>query len=228
MRARSVAEAGPAYVIISGAGSAGLTWASVARELDALVMPMPDAADVPTMAGMVAPRVAALPSPRVLAGASAGGMVALEVARRVPVHALVVAAAGFGITVSESAVDWIARNPPDLHLKLARLCLADREDGKRLQILVQDYDACGQPVHLRQIRAIAGYRPRPLTDPPPALVLWGMKDRAVPFDDHLELALRLGAALVPIAGAAHVPFLEQPEATLRWLRHAGAMAVRPA
>ncbi len=228
MQARRVPEAGPAYVIIPGAGSAGLTWGPVARELDALVIPMPDADDVPTMASMMAPRVAALPQPRVLVGASAGGMVVLEVARRVPVQALVVAAAGFGITVSESAVDWMAQNPPDLHQKLARLCLANREDGERLKILVQDYDACGQAVHLRQIRAIARYRPQPLADPPPALVLWGMKDRAVPFDDHLELALRLRGALVPIDGAAHVPFFEQPDAALRWLRHAGAMAVRTA
>jgi pimeloyl-ACP methyl ester carboxylesterase len=221
-------ESRPAYAVISGAGSAGMTWAPVAHELGALVMPMPDAEHVAAMAAAVAPRVAALPEPRVLVGASAGGMVALEVARQVPVQALVMVAAGFGITVSESAVEWIARNPPDLHQKLARLCLANREDRERLKIVVQDYDACGQPAHLRQIRALAEYRPEPLADPPPVLVLWGMNDRAVPLDDHLELALRLRGALVPIADAGHVPFFEQPEATLRWLLHAGAMAVGPA
>ena len=58
--------------------------------------------------------------------------------------------------------------------------------------------------------------------------LWGMEDRAVPFEDHLELAVRLEGALVPIAGAAHVPFFERPETTLRWLRHAGRVAGWPA
>jgi pimeloyl-ACP methyl ester carboxylesterase len=218
----------PAYAVIAGAGSAGHTWTPIARELDALVMPMPDAEDVFEMAAALQPRVAALPEPRVLVGASAGGMVALEVARRVPVQALVVTAAGFGITVSEGALEWIARDPPDLHQKLARLCLANREDGARLRALVEDYDACGQPRHLRHIRALAGYRPEPLADPPPAFVFWGMEDRAVPFEDHLELAVRLAGALVPIAGAAHVPFFEQPETTLRWLRHAGQVAAWPA
>ncbi len=220
-------ELGPAYAVIAGAGSAGLTWAPVARELGALVMPMPDAGDVREMAAALQARVAALPEPRVLVGSSAGGMVALEVARRVPVQALVVAAAGFGITVSEYALDWIARNPPDLHQKLARLCLAGRDDRDRLEVLVQDYDACGQPMHLRHLRALAAYRPEPLAGPPPAFVLWGMEDRAVPFADHLDLAVRLEGALVPIAGAAHVPFFEQPETTLRWLRHAGQVASRP-
>jgi len=55
-----------------------------------------------------------------------------------------------------------------------------------------------------------------------------MEDRAVPFEDHLELAVRLEGALVPIAGAAHVPFFEQPETTLRWLHHAGRVAGWPA
>jgi pimeloyl-ACP methyl ester carboxylesterase len=223
-----VPELRPAYAIIAGAGSAGMTWKPVASQLGAVVMPMPNADQVLAMAGMLAPQVAALPEPRVLVGASAGGMVALEVARRLAVQALVVMAAGFGITVSRSALDWIEQNPPDLHLKLARLCLADRDDEDRLKMVVEDYDACGQAVHLRQIRALASYRPEPLTEPPPALVLWGVSDRAVSFDDHLELALRLRGALVPIADAAHIPFFEQPDVTLRWLRHAGAMAAEHA
>ena len=220
----NAAGAGVSYAVIAGAGSAGLTWTPVAEELGALVMPMPDAEEVTAMAALVAPRVAALREPRVLVGASAGGMVALEVARRVAVQALVIAAAGFGVAVSETAVDWIARNPPDLHLKLARLCLANRGDEVRLRLLVADYDACGQPVHLRQIRALAKYRPEPLRCPPPALVLWGMQDRAVPFEDHVRLALELRGAVVPVAEAAHVPFFEQPAVTVRWLRTAAAMA----
>ncbi len=221
----SVAEAAPtSYAVIAGAGSAGLTWGPVAQQLDALVLPIPDEPDVPAMAAAVEDRLAGLPEPRVLVGTSAGGVVALEIARYVPVQALVFVAAGFGLKVSESALNWLADNPPDLHYKLARICVVDRENEEQHRALVADYDACGQPVHLRQLQAVVRHRPEPLQDPPPTLVLWGMQDRAIPLEDHLELAVRCSGALVPIADAAHVPFLEQPGITLEWLRRAAAIA----
>lgn len=219
-----MAEAVTPFAVIAGAGSAGLTWRPVASEVDALVLPLPAADDVAGMAAILAPQVANLPEPRVLVGTSVGGMVALEIARTTRVQALVMVAAGFGITVSESALAWLEANPPDLHPKLARLCLADRTHSAHIAALVADYDACGQPAHLRQIRAVARYRPEPLDSPPPTLVLWGESDRAIPLADHLELTLRCRGALVPIAGAAHVPFLEQPGVVVKWLRRAAAMA----
>lgn len=218
----NVAEA--AYAVIAGAGSSGLTWAPVAEQLGAAVMPIPDEADVPAMAAAVRDRVAQLPRPRVLVGTSAGAVVALEVARDVEVQAMVFVAAGFGLTVSDRAMQWLADNPADLHPKLARICVADRGNEDRLRVLVADYDAVGQPVHLRQLRAIAPYRPRPPEDPAPTIVLWGMQDRAIPLADHLELAVRCRGALVPVPDAGHVPFFEQPDVTLGWLRRAAAIA----
>jgi pimeloyl-ACP methyl ester carboxylesterase len=212
------------FAVIGGAGGAGGLWSDVAARLDVLVMPLPDEPDVPAMARSVRDRIAALPQPRVLVGASAGAMVALEIAREVPMQALVLISAGWGIEVSESALGWVRENPPDLHRKLAKICVADRENLERLKIIEADYDACTQPVHVRHLEALSRHRPTPLVDPPPTLVLWGMADRAVPMEDHLELALQCQGALVPIAEAAHVPYLEQPDVVVRWMRHAAAIA----
>ena len=211
------------YFVIAGAGSAGTTWCDVAEPLGATVVPMPVAPEVAGMAEALVGHVAALATPRVLVGGSAGAMVAMEVARRVPVDALVLVAAGFGITVSESAFAWLIDNPPDLHIKLARICVFDRTNQDRLDRLVADYDACGQPAHVEHLEAIRRYRPEPLPEPPPTTVLWGVHDRAVPLEDHVELALRCRGVLAPIPGAAHVPFLEQPELTLAWIRRAARL-----
>jgi pimeloyl-ACP methyl ester carboxylesterase len=215
------------FAAIGGAGGAGGLWTEMAGRIDVRVFPLPDQPDVPSMARSIEDRIAALPEPRVLAGASAGAMVALEVARRIPIQALVLLSAGWGIEVSDSALDWVRRNPPDLHRKLAKICLADRDNEERLRFIEADYDACTQPVHLRHLEALARHRPQSLTAPPPTLVLWGMADRAVPMADHLELARQCGGALVPIAGAAHVPYFEQPEAVAHWLRLAAAMTAEP-
>ena len=128
------------FAAIGGAGGAGALWDDLSPGLDLLVIPLPDEPDVPAMARSAQGRIEALPQPRVLVGASAGAMVALEVARSIPVQALVLLSAGWGIEVSESALDWVRRNPPDLHRKLARICVADREDEARLRIIEADYD----------------------------------------------------------------------------------------
>jgi pimeloyl-ACP methyl ester carboxylesterase len=214
----------PSYAVIAGAGSAGMTWQAVARELDAVVMPIPDEPHVTAMAASVGEVVAELPAPRILIAASAGALVALEVARSLPVQALVFTAAGFGLEVSERLLDWLAASPPDLHAKMARICLADRDDQASIDAIVADYEALGQPVHLRQLRALAGRRPEPLDNPPPTFVLWGEHDRAIPLEHHLELAVQCRGALVPVADAAHVPHFEQPQVVLQWVATAAALA----
>ncbi|RIH81202.1 3-oxoadipate enol-lactonase 2 [Calidithermus roseus] len=50
------------------------------------------------------------------------------------------------------------------------------------------------------------------------LVLCGAEDRSTPPDLAGELARGLGAPLKLIAGAAHLPCVEQPEATLQGIR----------
>jgi pimeloyl-ACP methyl ester carboxylesterase len=206
------------YLVLPGAGSAGLPWEAAASQLDARVLPVPDEPDVPAMAAAVAPAVADLARPRVVIGTSLGAMVALEVTRRIEVDALVLVAAGWGITVGESVLDWVASDPPDLLEKMATIGLADRSDRELAAIRLADFAARGQPVLLRHLRALAAYRPDPLEEPPPTVVLWGEHDHGVPLADHAQLALRCDGILVPIGGAGHAPFLERPDETVAWIR----------
>ncbi|MFZ0381403.1 MAG: alpha/beta fold hydrolase [Solirubrobacteraceae bacterium] len=215
---------GASFAVIPGAGSAGLTWAEVAGELGAAVLRAPDEPTIPAMAAGLDAAVADLPRPRVLIGASMGAMVSLEIARDVEVDALVLIAAGFGIEVGDRLIEWMVRNPPGILEKMAKICLAHGGDRTQIEALVDDYRAGGHERHIRQMRAMAAYKPELLADPPPTLVLWGALDSAVPLEAHIELALRCGGALIPIADAAHVPFFEQPRETLRWIRRAALLA----
>lgn len=218
---------GVSYVVIPGAGSAGLAWEDAATRLGAAILPVPDAPDVAAMAAEIAPAVAAVPRPRVLIGTSLGAMVALEVARRVEVDALALVAAGFGIAVSDSVLEWVAANPPDLLEKMSRSGLADREDQRVIAIRLEDFRRRGQPVLLRHLAALGAHRPQPLEDPPPTLVIWGEHDRAVPRAGPEMLAARCGGTLVAIPDAGHAPFLEQPEQVVAAIRELG-LAVSPA
>jgi pimeloyl-ACP methyl ester carboxylesterase len=217
----------PSYGVIPGAGCAGLTWSEVAGELGAAILEVPGLTDIVAIAAALEDAVADMPAPRVLIGASMGAMVSLELARRVEVHGLVLVAAGFGITVSDRLIDWMVRNPPDLWRKMAKICLGGREDSELIDAIVADYVAGGHQEHIHHSTALANYKPEPLPDPPPTFVLWGMEDPAVPQEDHVELAVRCRGALVPIAEAAHVPFLQQPRVTIEWIRRLGALASAP-
>ncbi len=215
---------GASFAAIPGAGSAGVAWADVAGELGAAVLRAPDEPTIAAMAAGLEAAVADLPRPRVLIGASMGAMVSLDIARNVGVDALVLMAAGFGIEVGDRLIEWMVRNPPGILRKMAKICLADKGERTQIEALVADYRAGGHERHIRQMRAMAAYKPEPLADPPPTIVLWGAQDSAVPLDAHIELALRCGGALIPIADAAHVPFFEQPRETLRWIRLAAVLA----
>ena len=218
------------YLVIPGAGSSGLAWEEAAELLGAPIVPVPDAPDVAAMAAEVESEVAATPRPRVLIGTSLGAMVALEVARRVELDALVLVAAGFGITVADSVLEWVAANPPDLLDKMSRSGLADRGDERVIAIRLEDFQRRGQPVLLAHLTALGAYRPEPLENPPPTVVIWGEHDHAVPLADHAELARRCGGVLMPIADAGHAPFLEQPErvvAAIRQLAGRAALETTP-
>lgn len=213
------------YVMFPGAGSAGLTWDTAARELDALVLPLGDEPDVASMATALLPRVEGLSRPRVLVGASLGAMVAIEVARRSAVDAMVLMAAGFGVEVSESALQWVQSNPPSLMDKMARLGIGDPRNESMVSLRREDFEARGgQAVLLRQLQILEAYHPQPLEDPPFTLVLWGPLDRSVPLADHAELAMKMNGLLVPIDGSGHAPFLERPQQTIAWIKLALVIA----
>ena len=213
------------YVLLPGAGSAGHTWRSLAIALDALILPIGDQPRVASMAEALLPEVTASRRPRVVIGASLGAMVAIEIARRTTVDALVLIGAGWGITVDASVLEWVESDPPDLLAKLARIGLAPNADGRLIALREADFAAGGgQPVLLRHLRALSTYRPEPVPEPPRAIVLWGEHDRGVPLSDHASLATQLGGLLVPISGSGHAPFLERPSETARWGRRALAWA----
>lgn len=216
------------YAIVPGAGCAGLTWRPIAAPLDAVILKVPDEREIPAMADGLVAAVEEMPAPRVLIGASFGAMIAVELARRTRVDALVLVAAGWGITVSDRVIERMERAAPDLWHKMARVCIGRRDDPALIEAIVADYVAGGLREHIRDSTALRDYTPRPLEDPPPTLVLWGVNDPAVPFEDHVELARRCGGALVPIEDAAHMPYLEQPELTLRWILRSGSRAPRRA
>jgi pimeloyl-ACP methyl ester carboxylesterase len=214
----------PSLAVIAGAGSAGLTWEPAARLLPMTVLPVPDAPSVAEMAAALAPQVAALPEPRVLTGYALGAMVAVEVEKLVAVQALVLVSAGFGIKVGESVLEWVTTAPSNLFERTAQVSLAKGSPDELTALAVRDFEARGQPVLLHHLTALAAYRPSPPEDPPPTLVIWGDKDRSVPFADHLELAVQYRAVLAPVSGAAHKPYLEQPAATIAWIRRAAGWA----
>jgi len=212
-----------AYAVLPGAASAGLVWQRAAAELPAAsVLPLPDAPDVPAMAQALESRVRGLPRPRVLVGSSLGALVALELVCRVEVDALALVAAGLRIDVHPSVLARITANPPGLLQTMARGVVADPGDEPLTELITRDFEARGQAVLLRHMNVLAGHRAQAPSELPPTLVLWGTEDPAVPFAAHLELALRCSAALVPIAHAGHLPYLERPEETVRWIRWAGS------
>lgn len=211
-----------AHAVLPGSGSAGLVWERAVAELpDALVLPLPDEPSVPAMAASLRPRVQSLPRPRILVGSSLGALVALELARSVPVDALVLIAAGFGIDVHPSVLARIAANPPGLLTDMARGVLADSAPEPLAELVARDFEARGAEVLLSHMQVLSEHRPEPLADPPPTIVLWGTQDPGVPLSAHVELALRCHGLLVPIAGAGHLPYLERPEETVRWITAAG-------
>ncbi len=222
----AVSPRAPAVGVIPGAGSAGVVWQQALTRCSGTLLVAPDVTDVTVMARQLSDRVEALGRPRVLVGASLGAMVALEVARIVPVDALVLVAAGFGITVSDALLDWVRAAPDDLFPKMAKASVADRDNPALIKTITEDFATRGQPVVLHHLHALSTYRPRPLPAPPITFVLWGEHDHSVPLADHVELAMQCSGALVPIRRAGHMPFLEQPDETVRWIQVA-ARLTRP-
>jgi pimeloyl-ACP methyl ester carboxylesterase len=200
----------------AGSRQRGLAGRAAAERLQATVLPLPDEGDVLAIAASVEPAIADVPRPRAIVGTSLGAMVALELARRIDVDALVLVAAGFGISVADSVLDWVASDPPELLERMARTRRSQRSRARCDQ--KADLAARGQRVLVNHLRALATYRPQPLESPPPTVVIWGEFDRGVPLADHVQLALRCDGVLVPVAGAGHAPFLERPAETASWIQ----------
>jgi pimeloyl-ACP methyl ester carboxylesterase len=210
------------FAIIPGAGSSGTAWSLVQRPLAARVLPVPDDPDVVSMGRTVTAGLDDVADPLVIAGASLGAMVALEVARHRPVAGLVLMAAGFGVKVGPKVLSMVDENPPELIERMARRGLV-QPTADRVEARLLDFGSRGPGVLRRHLHALARYRPTELDDPPATVVLWGEHDRSVPFEDHLELASRCRGALRPLPGSGHCPYLEDPAETIRWMRFVASL-----
>jgi pimeloyl-ACP methyl ester carboxylesterase len=207
-------------VVIPGAGSSGLTWRPVSDLLPIRILPVPDAPTVPAMAEELLSDLAD-DRPRVLIGASLGAMVALELARRVRVDAFVPVAAGPGITVSETLLEWI-RTGDNVLAKVARMSLADPGIAENLALATEDLESRGRDQLHRHLSALAAYRPTEFPAVERTVVIWGVKDRSVPAEDHVELAVRMKGWLAPVPEAGHKPFLESPSYVARIIQQVRA------
>ncbi len=212
------------FLVIPGAGSAGLVWEEAAYRLRASVLPLPDEPDVGAMATALGPEVERQCGRRVLVGSSLGALVALEIVRSVPVDALVLVAAGFGIRVDSRVLAKVSENPPGLFEEMARGVVADPGNDSLVGVASRDFASRGQPTLLRHMHVLARHRPEPPSNLPPTTILWGTVDPGVPLDDHIELALRCRAPVVPISDAGHLPYLERPAETAEHIRVAATRA----
>ena len=89
--------------------------------------------------------------------------------------------------------------------------------------VVADYDACGAELHVRQLSAIARYRPETGVPRPFCFVLWGDRDRSIPFEAHRVLATECGGALVPLENCGHLVHVDRPDAVVSWARRLEAL-----
>ncbi|MBN8629382.1 MAG: alpha/beta fold hydrolase [Rhodobacterales bacterium] len=189
--------------------------------------------DADTMSALAELFLADAPPRFALAGLSMGGILAMEILRQAPDRVTRLALLDTNPRAENVAVQ--ARRAP----QIARALAGDLE-GVMRQDMKPNYlasgpkkaailDLCmdmaltlGPEVFARQSRAL---RDRPDQQATlagfkgPALVLMGVEDRLCPLDRHqLMHDLMPQSQLLIISGAAHLPPLEQPDATLRALR----------
>jgi esterase/lipase len=212
-----------AVLLLHGAGGGGWEWNTWVRVLDAAGW-RACAPDLQAAAGGLAATTLAdyaaqaraaldaLPRPRVVAGASLGGLLALQCADAAdalvlvnplppaPWHAQLPA-----LVPSPSVVAWRAR----ASLAGTRAALRDASDGDALYALRRWRDESGAVMDAARA-GVAIELPRL-----PALVLASGDDADVPAATSAQLAHALGADFVELAGASHVgPLLGRDSAAI--------------
>ncbi len=189
-----------------------------------------------TVAALAADILEAAPLRFALAGLSMGGIVAMEILRQAPARVERLALLDTNPRAETDAVR-AGREPQIAKALAGRLDRVMRDEMKPnyladgpgrtaiLDLCMEMALALGPDVFARQSRALAtrpdsretlrGHRG-------PTLILMGEDDRLCPRDRHeLMHALIPGSRLSVVAGAGHLPTLEQPQATtaemVRWL-----------
>jgi len=219
-------------VLIPGMMCDARMWGGIDRDLGVPVLHhIPTGAA--TMSGLAAQCLAGAPPRFALAGLSMGGILAMEILRQAPDRVARLALLDTNPCAEDAAAQ--ARRAPQIARALAGdLAGVMRRDMKpnylaagprrtaSLDLCLDMALALGPQVFARQSQAL---RDRPEQQATlaafagPALVLMGAEDRLCPLDRHM-----LMHALIPqsrfhiIPGAAHLPPLEQPDATAQCLR----------
>jgi pimeloyl-ACP methyl ester carboxylesterase len=207
--------------------------AALSRERAVQVAPITGADSVEKIADQI---VFHAPPKFALVGLSMGGIVAMEVIRRVPLrvtHLALLDTTPFSETPAQAA----AREPQIARARAGRVAEVMAEDMKPeylapgpgragvLKTVMAMAQDLGPEVYVRQSRALQR-RPdqqRTLrTVRAPTLILCGRHDGLTPVRRHeLMASLIAGATLEVLEDAGHIPTLEAPEATTealeRWL-----------
>jgi pimeloyl-ACP methyl ester carboxylesterase len=174
-----------------------------------------------------------LPGRFALAGLSMGGIVAMEILRRAPDRVSRICLMDTN-PLAETPPEAAAREPMIIGVRAGRLDEVMRDalrpdylapgPGRAdvLKIMYRMAADLGPDLFIRQSRALQRRRDQQGTlrrCKVPALVMCGAHDRLTPPKRHGFMAeLIHNAELKIIAGAGHIPSLEQPEATTRALR----------
>jgi pimeloyl-ACP methyl ester carboxylesterase len=204
--------------------------AAVSRERAVQVAPITGADTVEAMADQI---IYHAPPKFALAGLSMGGIVAMEIIRRVPMRVTRLALMDT-TPLSETPVQAATREPQIARAKAGRLAEVMAEDMKPdylapgpgraavLKSVVQMALDLGPEVYVRQSRALQRRPDQQRTlrgVKVPTLILCGRHDGLCPVRRHdLMAGLVPGAVLEVLEDAGHLPTLETPDATTAALR----------
>ncbi|MEO0484645.1 MAG: alpha/beta fold hydrolase [Pseudomonadota bacterium] len=181
--------------------------------------------------------LSAAPARFALAGLSMGGIVAMEMCRRAPDRITRLALLDTN-PIAESPERSTAREPQIVKVRAGRLADVMRDEMKPqylapgpykaeiLQLCMDMAEALGPEVFVHQSRALQRRRDQQATLRKlkvPTLVMCGEHDTLCSPDRHRFMAeLIPNAGLSIVAGAGHLPTLEQPHEVTRqikeWLR----------
>jgi pimeloyl-ACP methyl ester carboxylesterase len=212
-----MASTGEGLLFIHGAGSRGIVW-----QLQLLAFPRATAPDLPGRTGGADGYLDALRAevgpggPRIVAGHSLGGAIALRWALRHPeeVRAIILIGTGARLRVAPAFLAGIKAGDPATVEQFGAAWFApetpDRLREKSLALLR------ATPVLLADLTAADGFDVMGEVGrlALPTLVMCGTEDRLTPvkFSQYLHDQIR-GSDLVLVPGAGHMMMIEQPQAT---------------
>ncbi len=221
---------GEGLLFLHGAGGRGLVW-----QQQLLAFPRAAGPDLPGRAGSrpagagarwgvnrylaaVRALVGPSPAPRIVAGHSLGGAIALLWALAAPaeIRALILIGTGAGLRLPPELLEEIRRDVERGLAQLVAQWFAPQTDSRLKEKSLALLREMAPEVLLAELEAVGAFDVTAdlnrLTLP--ALVLCGADDRITPVASSRDLHERIrGSDLVIVEGAGHMVMLEQPRAT---------------